>query len=557
LRGPFPSRERILVHGQADEGGQRAANGRTKGRWRRALLESASEGKSRKNAILFWPDVYALRDRRERERGVIVTSSPATDMFGREDQRQRRASSDSAAPVLKRLLTADRICEEEDMAAVDLDLLVGPLLSLVPPPSSKAQQQAEEAILTELVGLIDFDKSVVVDDDHQLTTCITSSSLSPSSSSSSGCPSLAASGVWSEDDDSCGASVEDHVVLAAVDLNCAGESFNESILFADEGFAEETMEGQMDEGHGGEAKCTSEVEQPLPFQRDLATKMFLCPHCPKTFRYSSRLQRHLTSHDERKRFACEDCGKLFSRPDVVATHRAKIHGQRRQAAEETAKASSTRSEDEGLRCPLGCGAVSSSRHHLERHLRAHAARASDETCPHCQKVLRGRRALRRHLRSVHGEGGGKSFSCAQCGAKFGQRQLLARHERTHSGELPFECRDCGRRFNQAGNLRQHRARMHADQSSPRPHRCPQCPKSFHSAAELRNHAAYHAGLRQHVCGQCGAAFFERRHLERHARRVHAGGVRKFFCSDCGRTFVERYELNFHKKKCASLMKASL
>ncbi len=31
-------------------------------------------------------------------------------------------------------------------------------------------------------------------------------------------------------------------------------------------------------------------------KRDPTTKLFLCPQCPKTFQYSSRLQRHLTTH---------------------------------------------------------------------------------------------------------------------------------------------------------------------------------------------------------------------------------------------------------------------
>lgn len=51
---------------------------------------------------------------------------------------------------------------------------------------------------------------------------------------------------------------------------------------------------------------------------------FNCPHCSKSFRYSSRLKRHLTTH-QNKQFPCRICHKLFSRIDVMETHIARTH----------------------------------------------------------------------------------------------------------------------------------------------------------------------------------------------------------------------------------------
>ena len=51
---------------------------------------------------------------------------------------------------------------------------------------------------------------------------------------------------------------------------------------------------------------------------------FNCQFCSKSFRYSSRLKRHLTTH-QNKQYPCRICHKLFSRVDVMETHIARTH----------------------------------------------------------------------------------------------------------------------------------------------------------------------------------------------------------------------------------------
>jgi hypothetical protein len=99
------------------------------------------------------------------------------------------------------------------------------------------------------------------------------------------------------------------------------------------------------------------------------------------------------------------------------------------------------------------------------------------------------------------------------------------------------------------NLRKHRERVHSSgawASAAKAFSCGECNKRFFSVAELRNHAAYHADSRQFACSVCAAAFVERRHLDRHIRRMHSR-IRNFYCNACGKTFYEKYELNYHRK----------
>ena len=49
-----------------------------------------------------------------------------------------------------------------------------------------------------------------------------------------------------------------------------------------------------------------------------------CLYCSKTFRYSSRLKRHMTTH-QNKQYPCHICHKYFSRIDVMEVHIARTH----------------------------------------------------------------------------------------------------------------------------------------------------------------------------------------------------------------------------------------
>ena len=63
-------------------------------------------------------------------------------------------------------------------------------------------------------------------------------------------------------------------------------------------------------------------------------------------------------------------------------------------------------------------------------------------------------------------------------------------------------------------------------------------------AELKNHMVYHVKVRRFPCTACESSFLEKRHLDRHLRRIHSG-IKNFFCNACGKAFFEKFELNYH------------
>ena len=67
-----------------------------------------------------------------------------------------------------------------------------------------------------------------------------------------------------------------------------------------------------------------------------------------------------------------------------------------------------------------------------------------------------------------------------------------------------------------------------------------------TTSELKNHLLYHLKERKHCCTLCSSKFLEKRHLDRHLRRIHSG-IKNYICNVCGKGFYERYELNYHWK----------
>ena len=51
----------------------------------------------------------------------------------------------------------------------------------------------------------------------------------------------------------------------------------------------------------------------------------------------------------------------------------------------------------------------------------------------------------------------KKYFCRFCPKAFPDKNKLANHERTHTGEKPYSCQHCRKSFKTKGNLKSHQA----------------------------------------------------------------------------------------------------
>ena len=261
--------------------------------------------------------------------------------------------------------------------------------------ATSASQTESDSELVELSRLIDLDAPPRDGaDEGGFSYGSPATAISASASSSGG-------SVWSSEDDerdqklhspssklsassstlatiasSPSATVSHHLMASMlVDLNCNDENFScfgESILFGcEEDELQNVEEVQPADLALPPENSSNEVEQRPnvaatldvhdgPLERDSETKRYHCPHCEKSFQYGSRLRRHLTAHQS-KRHQCSLCDKFFSRADVLASHRAKVHGEPESV---TSSPVSAVPPQKRFSCPQ-CPAYLKSRHHLQ------------------------------------------------------------------------------------------------------------------------------------------------------------------------------------------------
>uniref|UniRef100_G1P7W0 Zinc finger protein 275 n=1 Tax=Myotis lucifugus TaxID=59463 RepID=G1P7W0_MYOLU len=222
---------------------------------------------------------------------------------------------------------------------------------------------------------------------------------------------------------------------------------------------------------------------------------FACKECGDAFRLKVLLVQHQSIHSEEKGWECGDCGKVFRGVSEFNEHR-KSH-----VAVEPRPGPSQALDD-----------AMEKREQMEE--------ACSRDFPDRQELLKHQRMHTGHL----------PFDCDDCGKSFRGVNGLAEHQRIHSGAKPYGCAHCGKLFRRSSELT-HR-RIHTGE------------KPYGGPSDLIKHRRIHSGLKPYECDKCGKAFRRSSGLSRH-RRTHSG-AKRCECSECGRVFKRRSSLQKHQ-----------
>ncbi|XP_043579828.1 zinc finger protein 675-like isoform X3 [Bombus pyrosoma] len=304
-----------------------------------------------------------------------------------------------------------------------------------------------------------------------------------------------------------------------------------------------------------------------------------CKLCGVFFASQALLDSHEIEHKGKRKNTCAQCGRVFRTYVNLRKHMKKHTGRKggRKASNTstvanrstTLKVKKEKPELEFL-CKT-CNKVFRHKSNYQKHLMRHTV--GDLTCKHCPKKFRLFRDLTRHEKTHfypsymckecdyettvlaalsihmlrHTDKADLPFKCNDCDKRFRKAIDLQEHYNIHSGDKPFVCQLCGSAFYLRRQLSAHCRRMHPEMKANKvtSTACDICGRVLATKRSLFRHKESHNPTKLYLCDYCGKSLSSAEHLKKH-RRIHTG-EKPYVCDICGKGFTDSENLRMHRR----------
>ncbi|XP_055376225.1 transcription factor grauzone-like [Condylostylus longicornis] len=207
---------------------------------------------------------------------------------------------------------------------------------------------------------------------------------------------------------------------------------------------------------------------------DLAKVKYTCDICTKEFFSNKKLTAHQKTHrpKEEWKFKCNyvDCDKIYPNREKLNSHIHRVHKIKIKVCDSCGKILNSDHFHEHMRKHSDVGNKKVECHicnlffdkkYIKTHIKNHEEANMDHICPTCGKKSPNRRALYKHVYTVHRLT--KSHPCTVCKKSFKSKELLTQHMPVHTGENNFKCPFCDRLFKFNSNLADHKRKEHFEE----------------------------------------------------------------------------------------------
>ncbi|XP_073321629.1 uncharacterized protein [Pagrus major] len=356
---------------------------------------------------------------------------------------------------------------------------------------------------------------------------------------------------YEESDHSESESNSDHQLLSHNSL-IAESGDQKGGVYGDSGSSTNAETTPQNEHQESTSHSNNEYNSTIHSNTHTGKVSYKCGTCEKTFRYKSKLQRHLIVHTGEKPYLCTTCGKRFCdnpalkkhmrihtgekpfmegeqlvvklKPDtfmLTPTYEESDHNEDHTMYFEDDLSQSATEKETIVNISVKSSVLpeSNAGNHLLSH-NSHEGESQDHKGGEHRDSASTRNAdtkLKKRLRmnvcrsQLNTCADTKFLICDYCGKDCENKSKLVRHIISHTGEKPCFCNTCGRGFRDMWTLRRH-TMVH---TSARPFPCKLCGRNFRLKKHLEDHLAIHAGKRPFKCEICGKRYSRMTIMKRH------------------------------------------